>query len=199
MSDSGSGSAWPPSENDEYEPALPLPANRFSRPRRAFVASVILIIVFGIVASLTVIGVSRLERTEPRPPLQEEASTPPKQPDERPSVEPIEPLVEPHESLVLGAARSYLALANANAQTETEIYRLRACLSIEDGYKERLDCYDTVVPPNPKPKPPVAKLAADCKFLKEEDERLACFNRVLTQLEPPKAVQKANPKTQPSK
>ena len=197
MSDSGSGSARPPSENDEHD-SKPLPANRLSRPNRAFVASVILVIVFGIVASLTAIGISRLERIERRPSLQEEASTPPKQPDNGSSVEPVEPS-EPHESLVLDAARSYFALANASAQTETEIDRLRACLSIEDGYKERLDCYDTIVPPNPKPKPPVAKLVADCKFLKEEDERLGCFNRFLVQLEPPKAVQKTAPKAQLSK
>jgi hypothetical protein len=198
MSDSGSGSAWPPSENDEHDSTLPLPANRLSRPNRAFVASVILVIVFGIVASLTAIGISRLERIERRPSLQEEASTPPKQLDNGSSVEPVEPS-EPHESLVLDAARSYFALANASAQTETEIGRLRACLSIEDGYKERLDCYDTIVPPNPKPKPPVATLVADCKFLKEEDERLGCFNRFLVQLELPKAVQKTAPKAQPSK
>jgi hypothetical protein len=29
-----------------------------------------------------------------------------------------------------------------------------------------------VVPPDPKQKPPTAKVVADCKFLKEEDERL---------------------------
>jgi hypothetical protein len=68
---------------------------------------------------------------------------------------------------------------NANAQTEID--KLRSCLTIEDGSKERLDCYDGIIPPNPKPKPPVAKAVADCKFLKEEDERLGCFNRFLVQ------------------
>src|SRR5205814_7851863 len=33
---------------------------------------------------------------------------------------------------------------DANAQTEIE--KLRGCLTIEDGSKERLDCYDGIVP-----------------------------------------------------
>lgn len=57
--------------------------------------------------------------------------------------------------------------------------KLGSCLTIEDMTKERLDCYDFVVPPAPKPKPPPAKIITDCKFLKEEDERLKCFNRFL--------------------
>jgi hypothetical protein len=88
----------------------------------------------------------------------------------------------------------------ANAQTEIE--KLRGCLTIEDASKERLDCYDGIVSPDPKPKPPVAKVVADCKFLKEEDERLGCFNRFLVQpARPaaPKADRKAAPKAPPSK
>jgi hypothetical protein len=42
--------------------------------------------------------------------------------------------------------------------------KLRGCLTIEDGSKERLDCYDGVVPPDPKPKPPAAKVVADLNF-----------------------------------
>ncbi len=59
------------------------------------------------------------------------------------------------------------------------IEQLRACLTIDDMTKERLDCYDAIVPPQPKPKPPVAKIVTDCRFLKEEDERLVCFNRFI--------------------
>ena len=33
-----------------------------------------------------------------------------------------------------------------------------------------------VIPPAAKPKAMKAKTVADCKFTKEEDERLACFN-----------------------
>src|ERR1039457_7280224 len=54
--------------------------------------------------------------------------------------------------------------------------RLQACLEIDDGTKGRLDCYDTVFPPKPNPKAAAAKGVADCRFKKEEDERLACFN-----------------------
>jgi len=54
--------------------------------------------------------------------------------------------------------------------------RLQACLDIDDGTKGRLDCYDAVIKPAPKPKPPTAKGVMDCRFLKEEDERLNCFN-----------------------
>jgi hypothetical protein len=54
--------------------------------------------------------------------------------------------------------------------------RLQACLEIEDGSKGRLDCYDAIFPPKPNPKAAVAKGVADCRFTKEEDERLTCFN-----------------------
>ena len=54
--------------------------------------------------------------------------------------------------------------------------KLQACLEIEDGTKGRLDCYDAVFPPKPNPKAAAAKGVADCRFKKEEDERLACFN-----------------------
>jgi len=77
------------------------------------------------------------------------------------------------------------------------IDKLRGCLTIEDGSKERLDCYDGVVPPDPKPKPPAAKVVANCKFLKEEDERLGCFNRFL--VNPPVAAKKGGARVQPSK
>lgn len=55
--------------------------------------------------------------------------------------------------------------------------RLYACLDIDDATKDRLDCYDAVFPPKPKPKVPAAKGVPDCRFIKEEDERLTCFNR----------------------
>ena len=54
--------------------------------------------------------------------------------------------------------------------------RLQACLEIDDGSKGRLDCYDAVFAPKPNPKAPAAKAVADCRFKKEEDERLTCFN-----------------------
>jgi len=54
--------------------------------------------------------------------------------------------------------------------------RLQACQDIEDGTKGRLDCYDEVIKPTPNPKAPAAKTVTQCKFTKEEDERLACYN-----------------------
>ena len=55
--------------------------------------------------------------------------------------------------------------------------KLLACLDSEDGTKVRLDCFDAVIPPKPpKPRASAAKAVTDCRFVKEEDERLNCFN-----------------------
>jgi hypothetical protein len=54
--------------------------------------------------------------------------------------------------------------------------KLQACLDIDDATKDRLICYDAIFPPNPKPKAAVAKGVPDCRFIKEEDVRLKCFN-----------------------
>jgi hypothetical protein len=66
--------------------------------------------------------------------------------------------------------------APAKPKPQSIAAKLQACLEIEDGTKGRLDCYDAVFPPTPKPKAPAAKGVMDCRFIKEEDERLACFN-----------------------
>jgi hypothetical protein len=54
--------------------------------------------------------------------------------------------------------------------------KLQACQDIDDATKERLQCYDAIFTPQPKPKAPAAKGVNDCRFLKEEDERLTCYN-----------------------
>ena len=54
--------------------------------------------------------------------------------------------------------------------------KLLACLDIDDETKERLDCYDAAIPPKPKPKASPANGGMDCRYVKEEDERLKCFN-----------------------
>jgi hypothetical protein len=59
---------------------------------------------------------------------------------------------------------------------------LQACLDIDDATKDRLDCYDAMFPPKPKPKAPAAKGVTDCRFIKEEDERLKCFNGFVEKL-----------------
>jgi hypothetical protein len=64
----------------------------------------------------------------------------------------------------------------APAKPQSMAAKLQACLEIDDATKERLSCYDAIIPPAPKPKPPAAKGVTDCRFIKEEDERLTCFN-----------------------
>ena len=68
------------------------------------------------------------------------------------------------------------AAAAPKGKPQSIAVRLQACLDIDDGTKDRLTCYDGVIPPAPKPKPAKAKGVADCRFFKEEDERLTCFN-----------------------
>jgi len=54
---------------------------------------------------------------------------------------------------------------------------MRSCLDVEDQSKERLDCYDDKIKPEPKQVSAPAKTVQECRFLKEEDARLNCFNR----------------------
>jgi hypothetical protein len=75
--------------------------------------------------------------------------------------------VKPH-----GEAKQHAA----PAKNQSTAVRLQACLDIDDGTKERLSCYDAVIKPEPNEKAATAKRVADCKFSKEEDERLACYN-----------------------
>jgi hypothetical protein len=67
--------------------------------------------------------------------------------------------------------------AKAKPATKGSIaVRLQACQDIDDGTKGRLDCYDEVIKPAPNPKAAAAKTVMECKYKKEEDERLACYN-----------------------
>ena len=52
---------------------------------------------------------------------------------------------------------------------------LVACLSLRDGTRERLDCFDAVIAPLAKTKPS-SRDVADCRYYTEQDQRLACFN-----------------------
>lgn len=65
---------------------------------------------------------------------------------------------------------------SAGASNRSIAEKLQDCLTLDDGTKDRLDCYDAVIPPKPKPNPPAAKGVMDCKFVTEQDERLTCFN-----------------------
>jgi hypothetical protein len=73
-----------------------------------------------------------------------------------------------------GAAKKSEAAAPAKPQSAAQ--KLQACQEIDDATKERLICYDEIFKPQPKPKAPAAKGVNDCRFLKEEDERLTCYN-----------------------
>ena len=70
------------------------------------------------------------------------------------------------------------------AVAQVPLKTLRTCLEIEDQSKERLNCYDKKIAPEPKQVSSGAKTVRDCRFVKEEDERLECFNRFVSP--PPK-------------
>jgi hypothetical protein len=78
--------------------------------------------------------------------------------------------------LVQVKPRTVAAAKQQPGKPQSTAVKLQACLDIDDGTKERLNCYDEVIAPAPKPKTVKAKSVAECKFAKEEDERLACFN-----------------------
>ena len=80
--------------------------------------------------------------------------------------------------------------------SQSAIDNLSACLTLEDMTKERLDCYDILVPPTPKKKPGIAKVVNDCKFISEQDKRLGCFNRFLME-PPPRVIPSVAPKRVP--
>ena len=66
--------------------------------------------------------------------------------------------------------------SEAPAKPQSVAQKLQACEDIDDATKERLTCYDAIFVPQPKPKPAAAKGVSDCRFMKEEDERLTCYN-----------------------
>jgi hypothetical protein len=66
--------------------------------------------------------------------------------------------------------------APAAKKPQSMAAKLQECLDIEDGTKGRLDCYDAIIRPQPKTKPAAANGVMDCRFVKEEDARLECFN-----------------------
>jgi hypothetical protein len=74
------------------------------------------------------------------------------------------------------AAASKSAKA-APGKPKSMAQKLQACLEIDDGTKERLNCYDAVIAPKPNPKAKApAKSVTECGGFKDEEERLTCFN-----------------------
>ena len=86
------------------------------------------------------------------------------------------PLVQVQPKGTKEGAKAAAAAPAPKGKPQSIAARLQACLDLDDGTKDRLNCYDAVIAPQPKPKPAKAKGYADCRFFKEEDERLACFN-----------------------
>jgi len=100
---------------------------------------------------------------------------------------------------LLALAMSAAISSSATVQAQPALTKMKDCLLIEDGYKERLDCYDAVIPPEPKANAKKAKSATECRFLKEQDQRLSCYNSFVDKKTPPAPAAKppAKKKTPP--
>ena len=86
------------------------------------------------------------------------------------------PLVQVQPKGTATAAKSKAAPEKPKSMAQ----KLQACLEHDDGTKERLNCYDAVIAPRPKAKQNAKagtqKSVNECSAIKEEDERLTCFN-----------------------
>lgn len=73
----------------------------------------------------------------------------------------------------------------------------RICTSEEPGTKERLDCYDRIQPPTPRMGYLKPKTINDCKWLREQDTRMECYDRFMMTLVGTSATSKpaASPRT----
>jgi len=95
------------------------------------------------------------------------------------------PAAAPKAGAKAGAktAKTDAKAAPAPGKPKSIAGRLQACMEIDDATKDRLNCYDAVIPPkpNPKAKAPV-KAVTECSAFKEEDERLRCFNGFVEKL-----------------
>jgi hypothetical protein len=75
----------------------------------------------------------------------------------------------------------------ATAEARSLQDKLRSCLELKDMTKQRLDCYDAILPPQPQASPmPLTAKVVDCRFSKDENDRLICFNQFAEK--PAKAV-----------
>jgi len=92
------------------------------------------------------------------------------------------PLVQVKPKATATAAKS----KGAPEKPKSMAQKLQACLEIDDATKERLNCYDAVIPPKPKAKQAAKaggqKSVTECGAIKEEDERLTCFNGFVEKL-----------------
>lgn len=88
----------------------------------------------------------------------------------------------PRETAVKETAVKETAARETAPKNKSIAEKLQACLKFDDGTKGRLDCFDAVLKPQPKPNPPAQKKVMDCRFLKEQDERLTCFTGFTEQI-----------------
>lgn len=91
------------------------------------------------------------------------------------------------------------ALSTMPSTAQTPTQKMKDCLSIEDLTKERLDCFDAIVPPEPRPSAKKAHIFSDCRFFKEEDERLNCYDGFVSPRKQSSKITKSStpPKTTP--
>ncbi len=89
---------------------------------------------------------------------------------------PANPPIIGGKPLVVVGSKKAAAGKKEKEKPLSPAQKLQACQDIDDATKERLNCYDAIYAPQPKPKAPAAKGVNDCRFLKEEDERLTCYN-----------------------
>jgi hypothetical protein len=73
-----------------------------------------------------------------------------------------------------------VAIAPHDTLAQAPTQKFSTCLSIEDMTKERLDCFDKLSRPEVRTPAPKAKNILECRFLKEEDERLRCYTTFVT-------------------
>ncbi|HKU05743.1 MAG TPA: hypothetical protein VJR30_06720 [Bradyrhizobium sp.] len=81
------------------------------------------------------------------------------------------------------AAKPAKSAKAAPGKPKSMAQRLQACLEIDDGTKDRLNCYDAVIAPKPNPKAKApTKSVTECSGFKDEEERLTCFNGFVEKL-----------------
>jgi len=86
------------------------------------------------------------------------------------------PMVGDKPLVQVGKKKAGKKKSETPAPQQPVAQKLQACQEIDDGTKERLTCYDAIFKPEPKAKATPAKGVNDCRFQKEEDERLTCYN-----------------------
>jgi hypothetical protein len=97
-------------------------------------------------------------------------------PGTTPPAESASPPMVGDKPLTQVGTKKMAAKKGEKAKQPSVAQKLQACQEIDDATKERLVCYDEIFAPQPKPKPAAAKAVNDCRFVKEEDERLTCYN-----------------------